>query len=363
MKRGFYITAFHIVCWVLVALPAVVFVPHNIKWSGAMYAIRLCLPAFLCTVFYLNYLWLVPNYWKKGRIKIYIVVNIIATVGFALCMECLTELLHIMEAQAGFIPPPPPPHTSNGLSTKFAINTLSMACNVFPFLLSAALATSLRLAMRWQEAEAARREMEIQKTEAELNNLRTQINPHFLLNTLNNIYALISFDTDKARRAVMSLGTMMRQMLYGGRDNSISLADEADFIKNYVDLMKLRLGKNVRVSLDIQVPSERNASVAPFIFISLVENAFKHGVSPTLPSFVKISLKAEKETITCEISNTNYPKGGTDRSGHGIGLEQVAKRLALAYPDRYKWEKGIDSNNVYHSKITIYDTDMRNNRR
>lgn len=180
---------------------------------------------------------------------------------------------------------------------------------------------------------------------------------------MNNIYALISFDTDKAQRAVLSLSALLRKMLYGGKDNSASLKDEVDFIRNYVELMKLRLSKNVNIDLSVDVPGSDHIRVAPFIFISLVENAFKHGISATNHSFVFISLKYEAGKIICDIRNSNYPKDDTDKSGHGIGLEQVAKRLELAYPGKYEWQKGLDEHeNIYYSKITIYEVGLCDNR-
>ena len=109
--------------------------------------------------------------------------------------------------------------------------------------------------------------------------------------------------------------------------------------------------------------AEREVRVAPLIFISLVENAFKHGVSPTEPSFISISMASDGDKIECEIKNSNHPKNSSDKSGHGIGLEQVARRLDLAYAGRYEWLRGVDNqNNVYFSKIIIYDTDLRDNR-
>ena len=105
-------------------------------------------------------------------------------------------------------------------------------------------------------------------------------------------------------------------------------------------------------------------AMAPFIIISLVENAFKHGVSTTEPSFISISITAGDGKIVCEITNSNHPKSSSDKSGHGIGLEQVARRLDLAYAGRYEWRRGVDKqSNVYFSKIIIYDTDLCDNRR
>lgn len=220
-KKTFNIVAFHVVCWILVASPAIIFSPQHMRNSGVMCLLRLCLPLFLSAIFYINYLWLVPEYLVNGRRNVYVCINILCILLFAFCTDRLMDISRMLELAAGWNPPPPHDPMPEGMAM-----LLSFVRNVFPCLLSVTLATSVRLALRWQTAESERKEMEIQKTEAELSNLRNQINPHFLLNTLNNIYALISFDKDKAQKAVLSLSSLLRQMLYGARNNSVSLKEE-----------------------------------------------------------------------------------------------------------------------------------------
>lgn len=358
-KNRTYMAVFHIFCWIIVALPTVVFVPQRIQNDVLMYLLRLLFPAFMCIIFYLNYFWLVPHYIiSNRRLNVYILVNAITVIIFAFCMQLVMDYIHLREIASGW--PPPPPH---GHFTKMPALVTMILRNGFSFALSAVVATLLRLAMKWQNAESARRDMEIQKSEAELENLRNQINPHFLLNTLNNIYALISFDQNKAQKAVLSLSALLRQMLYGTQKNAITLREEAEFITHYVDLMRIRISENVKITLDISIPPQNDIYIAPVILISLVENAFKHGVSPTAQSFVSIRLFSDGDKIECEIQNSNFPKSDTDKSGHGIGLKQVARRLDLAYKDKYEWIKGIDeSKKVYFSKIIIYDTKLCDNR-
>lgn len=355
--------AFHTVAWLLVVLPAVLFVPGPVRHNAGIYALRLCLPLMLCAVFYANYLFLVPHWFIRRRFKAYACANIVMLALLSLCMDELMSAVHAIELTAGAPPPGPPrPHGGGGPMPVEVL--VGFVRNVFPLLLAAALATSLRLALRWREAEDARRELEARTAEAELSNLRNQINPHFLLNTLNNIYALISIDADRAGRAVLTLAALLRQMLYGGKGNSVRLADEAQFLRNYVGLMKLRVGGDVKIDFIADVPDDDDVRVAPFIFISLVENAFKHGISPTKPSFITIRLGLEGGAIVFDIRNSNHPKSSADRSGHGIGLGQAARRLELAYPGRHEWTRGVDpETDTYHSKITIYDTKMRDNRR
>lgn len=159
------------------------------------------------------------------------------------------------------------------------------------------------------------------------------------------------------------MSALLRQMLYGTQKNAITLKEEADFITHYVDLMRIRTGENVNIKLNISIPPSNDIFIAPVILISLVENAFKHGISPTMASFISINLFSDGEKIEFEIKNSNFPKNNSDKSGHGIGLKQVAKRLDLAYKDKYEWIKGVDDlNKIYYSKIIIYDTKLCDNR-
>lgn len=146
------------------------------------------------------------------------------------------------------------------------------------------------------------------RTEAELKNLRNQLNPHFLLNTLNNIYALIAFDADKAQTAVQELSRLLRHVLYDNQQNFVTLDKEMDFIRNYIELMRIRLSANVRVETKIDVRPDSRTEIAPLIFISLIENAFKHGISPTEPSFIRIHFSESPGEIHCEITNSYHPK-------------------------------------------------------
>ena len=225
--------------------------------------------------------------------------------------------------------------------------------DIFQLTIAAAIATAIQLAMRWQHSEAARIEAEAARSEAELKNLRWQVNPHFLLNTLNNIYALTAIDTDRAQQAIQELSRLMRHVLYDNQQPSVPLADELEFIQNYIELMKIRLPQTVDVQFHVPTTIP-NRPIAPLILISLVENAFKHGVSPTLPSYIHVTIDVDDDTTICDIRNSNHPKAETDRSGHGIGLQQVQHRLDLAYPERYTWHYGpTDNGNEYHSHIEI----------
>ncbi|MCF0185619.1 MAG: histidine kinase [Bacteroidaceae bacterium] len=218
------------------------------------------------------------------------------------------------------------------------------------------LAVIVRTSKAFHEAEEARKEAELGRAEAELKNLRNQINPHFLLNTLNNIYALIQFDAPKAQATVHDLSQLLRFALYDNQKDYVSLSKEIEFEERYVNLMRIRVPKTADISFTHTGEIKQDLQVMPLVYISLIENAFKHGIRTNgEPCFIHIDLTVEHESIIrfC-IENSNYPKDDSDRSGSGIGLEQVQKRLDLTYPGRYQWEKGVSADaTTYHSHLII----------
>ena len=197
------------------------------------------------------------------------------------------------------------------------------------------LSAAIRMSARWTQAEAARKEAERSRSEAELKNLRNQLNPHFLLNTLNNIYALVALNPQQAQYALHSLSQLLRYVLYDNNQQMMPLSKELAFIRSYVELMSLRLSKQVQ--LEVNLPEDdRGYQVAPLLFIALIENAFKHGVSATEPSFIHISFALTGgDTLICTVENSCFPKNELDRSGSGIGLENLRRRLSLLYPGQH----------------------------
>lgn len=245
---------------------------------------------------------------------------------------------------------PPPPDLNRPIPPQYIFYLRDMAGLIF----STGLSVAIRMSIRWSQAEAERQEAVKSRTEAELKNLRNQLNPHFLLNTLNNIYALIAFDTDKAQQAVQELSKLLRYVLYDNQQMFVPLIKEIDFIRNYIELMRIRVSPQVTIETEFHIKPESQTPIAPLIFISLIENAFKHGISPTHPSFISITITETDEEICCTIRNSNYPKTRTDKSGSGIGLEQVSKRLELIYPGRYQWERHVSHDGKeYLSSISI----------
>ena len=154
---------------------------------------------------------------------------------------------------------------------------------------------------------------------------------------------------------------MLRHLLYDNQQDFVPLQKEVAFIQNYIELMKIRVNQHVSIQTDINIDDKSTTRIAPLIFISLIENAFKHGISPSQHSYIHIKISDENDCILCEIRNSCHPKTNNDKSGSGIGLEQVNKRLELAYSGHYQWERGTSPDGKeYYSIIKIfnYDTQM-----
>ena len=303
-----------------------------------------CMPSLLLmVVFYANYKWLTYRYFVEGKHRYYTIINFIMIVSFAVFLHYWMDFTREL-----FQP------TGAGSRTPDALDDfLSFVRDCVNFCIFATAATCISLAQQWYWADKALRNAEAARVAAELGNLRSQINPHFLLNTLNNIYALTAIDHTRAQSAIQQLSNMLRHLLYDNQEQLVSLADEVQFIENYINLMKIRLPQSVDVKLEKDL-EDPHTKVAPLLFISLVENAFKHGISSTEPSFIHMSITQKGNSLCTIIENSNYPKSEKDRSGHGIGLQQVQRRLDLAYYEHYEWKKGVsDDGTVYSSTIKI----------
>lgn len=338
----------HVLTWGYIFISPIFFRSgaETVDWSQFVHG---CIfPLCTCVLFYVNYFWLIPHFLlEEKRIKLYAGVNVL------LCV--LLEI--VMELHAYLVMPIGPigvPNFESGKDMRdFPPRILFVIQGIFNFVFVVGVCVALRLSLKWRESERALSEAELRQSQAELKNLKNQINPHFLLNTLNNIYALTAFDSEKAQKAILELSRLLRYMLYENQTDRVYLMKEVEFIEAYVALMNLRLSGEVDVSFSRQIEDE-SAQVAPLIFISLVENAFKHGVSPTRPSFIHICIQADSRAIYFSCKNSNFPKTPDDKSPGGIGLSQVRRRLELAYPNSYTWRSGTqEDEKVYYSEISI----------
>lgn len=185
--------------------------------------------------------------------------------------------------------------------------------------------------------ESVRGERRVQELKAEnldrqLENLRYQINPHFFLNTLNNIHALVDIDPEKAKESIEEFSKLMRYVLYEGDRPVIPLSRELEFLRHYVSLMRIRYADPVRIDLSLPETVD-HAEIPPLVLASFVENAFKHGISYERPSFVRVSVALEDRKIVFRCVNSR--QGSEQVRSHGIGLANVRRRLELLYGESY----------------------------
>ncbi len=299
-------------------------------------------------VFYVNYLFLIQRYLYNQKTQKFILINLLLIIAMASLMYFAHDFIMSLNLDGR------PMRRRRQYSS---LPYIFIGRNLFSLALIVGLSVAIKMSARWAMVEAERKELEKAKTEAELMNLKSQINPHFLLNTLNNIYALIEFNPPKAQTAVEELSKLLRHLLYDNNEKFGPLLKEVEFIKNYIELMRIRLAKNVTLTTNIDVSPNTSTQIAPLIYISLIENAFKHGVSGNKKSLIDIQLREKPNGVVEFIcKNSHFPKSESDKSGSGIGLNQVKRRLELLYPKQYTWIQTIeneDEGSIFLSHLTI----------
>jgi hypothetical protein len=200
-------------------------------------------------------------------------------------------------------------------------------------LLIVAVDTGLSLSKSWHQNEEDRIRLEKENARIQLAGLRNQVSPHFFMNTLNNIYALIDTDTQKSKQAMMKLSKLMRYLLYENQSGKVTLSKEFEFIRSYVDLMTLRFSDEITIHLELPEIFEE-VEIPPMLFISYIENAFKHGTSYQHQSYIRIGIEVMPDRLIFTCINSINRSREIHGPG-GLGMENSRKRLDLLYRERY----------------------------
>ena len=290
------------------------------------------LPAAYTALFLMNYFLLVPDTiaGKTSRRQAtlrFVVVNVI-------CILILCAI--ILGLQKGVTPPRCGPKGNiRGKWPAVPIHFITRDATMM--ILSIALAYALRLGEVRASIRQRRLRIEAQTRELELRTLKAQLNPHFLFNTLNNIYALIAFNPDKAQRAVHDLSSMLRYLIYDTGNAYARLSQELTFINDYIQLARLRLPRDF--ALDVRLPaSPPAAAVPPLMLLTIVENAFKHCAVQKPGAFIKIEITAVSTPkgdvdVTLRTVNSYSPEEKNTTTRHGVGLANIRQQIALLYPE------------------------------
>jgi len=327
----------HVLIWVvLFALPAVLMLSRGGSFNELFLHSWTQLIA-LAIIFYLNYLFLLDLWISRKQKLLFIVINLVLLISLSyLRNDLIMNFGDASRRPNGKAPP------------NFAFR---LYLDFLIYLVPVAFAFAIESGKRILSIETVKKEADRIKLQAELQHLKFQLQPHFFFNSLNNIYSLIDTDPSHAKTAIHSLSKLMRYFLQKSDEEKVSLYDELDFLTRYIELMKMRLTDKTTVTVQFpeQIP---DVQVPPLALISLVENAFKHGVSASRPSEINISVRSTDKEIIFIAYNTNFPKNTEDRSGSGIGLSNLQKRLQLLYPHHHQFETQI-KDNIFTVKLVF----------
>lgn len=285
----------------------------------------ICMDLFLVAFYYTNIHLLIPRLLTQKKWFWYILVIII-------CLLLYTQLPKLFEDAI-----------REDLPRKFRGRNRERYRSFWPypftgttavFFLVFTVSTCIRVIQEWLNTEKRNEEVEKEKLVTELSFLKSQINPHFLFNTLNNIYSLALVKSDATAGAVLKLSSIMRYVLNETRHDWVPLEKEIQFINDFIDLQKVRMTDKMSIRFSVS-GSVEGQQIAPLILIPFIENAFKYGVSTKETSEIVLELKAEKQTITFFIKNKIYKTENGNKDNTAIGLKNTRRRLELLYPEKH----------------------------
>lgn len=286
----------------------------------------------LCTPYILLYVllecWLFPKYIRTRRVRRYSIVSVILVVVISTIWSFGVR----------------PFLLDTGMNIPYFSILRAIVCFLMCLTVFFVITANNMFAFSFQ-IEREREHLVKSKLQLELNLLKYQLNPHFLMNTLNNIHALIEDDKESAQDALRLLSKFLRYMYYDNSHERVPLSKDIDALRSYFELMRLRFLDTV----DIQfiVPNELpDVRVAPNLFVNLAENAMKHGVSVDNPSFVHFSLDVDGQYVCCRVRNSNFPHSPVADST-GFGLENLKKRLNLLYQNNYVYKTEVSDDEYF----------------
>jgi two-component system LytT family sensor kinase len=300
-----------------------------------MLVVFLLYPAINISLFYLNFLVFIPDFLDRKRYGLYGVIIGITVVLYGLGKYGVglifkqDVLVHMNGDVIGF--------------WRYFMST------VFTSLIFVFLSIVLKFTIDWFLNERIHRELENQRLSAELSFLKSQINPHFLFNSLNSIYSLAYQRSETTPEAILKLSEIMRYMLYECNDNKVALSKELQYLENYIDLQKIRFGKNSYIDFKVSGQVDHQ-QIVPLLLIAFVENAFKHGIANDPLSPIQLLIELDEAHLHFYIQNKKH-NNNRDTLG-GIGLNNVRRRLDLLYAGKYNLSI-IDAADTYTCELLL----------
>ncbi len=291
--------------------------------------------ALLILIAYLNLHYFLPIYLLAKRYWAYFTAVILSVIMYVLLQSLYDYYLY------GFVVGPM--YNSNLLD--------AISYNFFSALWYLGLMLALKLSLDWYGQQSLIQRITLEKLNAEVDFLRAQVNPHFLFNILNNLYALTLKKSDMAPDVVLRLSAMMEYMLYDSNDDYVPLHKELSYLQSYIELERLRFSEGAIIDLNINNIAD-GKKIAPLLLLPLVENAFKHGLSKqTENAWLKVDISLVRQGLRLEVVNSK-PLHASPTTKGGIGLANLRKRLELLYPGRHQLEME-DQTNSFKAKLII----------
>ena len=332
---------FHIsLLLVVTAVPPLFFLSHGF-WSVTMLKQAMLVVACTAPLYLLHLRYLVPELMvKRGRYWQYFFTLIPTYIVLYWVVKGFTIALHLTEM-------PELPFRLRNEDATFPGGGL-----LFPFLIIFALGIMFEMVMESERRRRLEDQARKEKSQTELAFLKSQINPHFLFNSLNTIYGLALTKDDQTEEAIVLLSDLMRYMLYESDQDHMPLSKEIEFLDKYVALHRMRLSgkKNISIQLNVEGPIEK-VNLQPLLLIPFVENAFKHGISYREASWVRICLIADKRQITFAVENSRHPNANSKQPS-GIGLANTRQRLQMLYPNRHVLNLA-ENEDTYSASLTL----------
>lgn len=297
------------------------------------------LPVKIIFTYFVLY-FLLPRYILTGRYAAFILIFIVSSFAAGTAQRMIAYTIDFPLYYPEYLSEPP----------FYLIKIIKTFVYIYQVVFTAVMIKLLRY---WYVNQQAQQVLTQEKLEAELKFLKTQIHPHFLFNTLNNLYALTLKKSEKAPEMVLKLSELINYMLYECTANEVPLNKEVKFIQNYIAIEKMRYGDKLEV--DVRISGEQNRNIAPMIILPFVENCFKHGASEELQqSWVTVQIEASSDAIIIKVENSKS-NNGNNHHGNGIGIQNVKRRLALLYPNRHEL-KILDGKETFLVILTIQAT-------
>ena len=363
-SRKTLLILFHLVGWALFIRFTI---PYINKVKGPtndilFQSVHITEYSLLAAYFYLNTSVFVPRLLSKKKIILFLSITITASVFF-----CFIIPSFVREYFMHYAPEPPfrpdilprrpnlPPPGGNGDFPRIVLldrfGHLGIYSRSSRFLVVFIISTGLKVISQWYAEKQRLQELENSMVQAELSFLKSQIHPHFLFNSLNSIYYLALSKDDKAPEAILSLSDFLRFVTVESNHSRIPLEREVKMLKEYIHLQRLRASEKFELQFQLK-GGFGEWEIMPLTFVPFVENAFKYGISAHVDCFIHIGVEAENGVLLFTCSNSIVSRINDRNLSEGIGLENIQKRLALAYPRRHSLDMAADSR-AFHVKLQI----------